>query len=92
MSPKQLQRITRWHGLLSGALRQQRTASADAALAAGYYDQSHLARECRLLTGASLRELITQAHADSAWWALRTPTLLAQWPEAPAERALRHHR
>lgn len=80
LRPKQLQRITRLHGLLSDALRQQRLPDADAALAAGYYDQSHLARDARLLTGATLRELLQQAHADGAWWPLGTQRLLAGRP------------
>lgn len=78
MTPKQMQRITRLHGLLSDALRRQRLPDADAALAAGYYDQSHLARESRLLTGAPFRELLQQAHVDGAWWPLGTPRLLAR--------------
>lgn len=80
LRPKQLQRITRLHGLLSEALRRQRLPDADAALAAGYYDQSHLARDARLLTGATLRELLQQAHADGAWWPLGTQRLLAGRP------------
>lgn len=78
VSPKQLQRLTRLHGLLSDALRRQRLPDADAALAAGYYDQSHLARDARLLTGSPLRELLQQAHADGPWWPLATPRLLAR--------------
>ena len=62
--------------VLSEALRLQRLPDADAALRAGYYDQSHLARDTRLLTGATLRELLRQAHADGAWWPLGTPRLL----------------
>jgi AraC-like DNA-binding protein len=79
LTPKQMQRIARLHGLLSEALRQQRLPDVDAALAAGYYDQSHLARDARLLTGASLRELLLHAHADAAWWPLETQRLLARW-------------
>jgi AraC-like DNA-binding protein len=78
MTPKQMQRITRLHGLLSGAMRLQRVPGADAALAAGYFDQSHLARDARLLTGSTLRELLQDAHADGAWWALGTQRLLAR--------------
>jgi AraC-like DNA-binding protein len=78
LPPKQMQRITRLHGLLSDALRQQRLPDVDAALAAGYYDQSHLARDARLLTGATLRVLLLQAHADGAWWPLGTQRLLAR--------------
>jgi AraC-like DNA-binding protein len=78
LTPKQMQRITRWHALLSGALRQQRMPGADAALAAGYYDQSHLARDAQRLAGAPLRELLCQAHAGGDWWPLGTQRLLAR--------------
>lgn len=78
LPPKPLQRITRLHGLLSEALRQQCVPGADAALAAGYCDQSHLAREARLLAGAPLGELLQQAHAGGAWWPLATQRLMAQ--------------
>lgn len=78
LTPKQMQRITRMHGLLSGALRQRRRPDVDAALGAGFYDQSHLAREARLLTGATLGELFHEAHADGAWWPLGTQRLLAR--------------
>jgi AraC-like DNA-binding protein len=81
LAPKQMQRITRLHGLLSAALRQQRLPDLDVALAAGYYDQSHLARDARLLTGASLRELLNQAQAADAWWPLGTQRLLARRAE-----------
>lgn len=80
MAPKQLQRITRWHGLLCAALHWQRLSAADAALAAGYYDQSHMARDSRLLAGAPLTELLQQAHVDGAWWPLGTQRLLACQP------------
>lgn len=78
LTPKQMQRITRLHGLLSDALLRQRMPTTDAALAAGYYDQSHLARDARLLTGTTLGELLRQTHADGAWWPLDTQQLLAQ--------------
>lgn len=78
LAPKQLQRLARLHGLLSDALRRQRPPDADAALAAGFYDQSHLAREARLLTGAPLRELLHEAHPDGAWWPLATQRLPAR--------------
>jgi AraC-like DNA-binding protein len=80
LAPKQMQRITRWHGLLSHALRQQRLPGSDAALAAGYYDQSHLARDTRLLAGATLGELLQQAHVDGDWWPLGTQRALALGP------------
>ena len=94
LTPKQMQRITRLHGLLSDALHRQRPPDVDAALQAGYYDQSHLARDTRLLTGTTLRELLLQAHADGAWWPLGTQRLLARGKSVNQPRigALRHHR
>ncbi|MBL8334386.1 MAG: AraC family transcriptional regulator [Rubrivivax sp.] len=82
LAPKQFQRMTRVHGVLSTAVRCHRIPDADAALAAGYYDQSHLAREVRELAGAPLRELLAGARADGDWWPLATQRL----------GALRHHR
>lgn len=75
LSPKQLQRLTRFHAVLAGALRCQRVPDADAALAAGFYDQSHLAREALQLAGAPLRELLRDAHPGGAWWPLATQRL-----------------
>ncbi|MEZ5657843.1 MAG: helix-turn-helix domain-containing protein [Burkholderiaceae bacterium] len=80
MTPKQMHRITRWHVLLSGALRRQRVPDADTALAAGFYDQSHVARESHRLSGATLREMLQQAHAEGVWWPLATQRLLAGGP------------
>ena len=80
LAPKQMQRIVRLHGLLSDALRRQRLPDADSAVAAGYYDQSHLAHDTRLLTGATFRELLQQGHADGAWWPLATQRLNARRP------------
>jgi len=80
MTPKQMQRITRLHGLLADAVRRQRLPDADTALAAGYYDQSHLARDARALTGTSLAALLQQAQAGGAWWPLATQQLLARRP------------
>jgi AraC-like DNA-binding protein len=78
LTPKQLQRITRLHGVLVDALRGRRPPDADAALAAGYYDQSHLARDARLLTGSTVHELLREAHDGGAWWPLHTQRLLAR--------------
>lgn len=100
LTPKQLQRITRWHGLRSEAVRLQRLPDVDAALAAGYYDQSHLARDTRLLAGTTLRDLLLQSHADGAWWPLGTQRLLFAFGTSPSAyrmgqpraAALRHHK
>jgi AraC-like DNA-binding protein len=55
LSPKRLQRILR----LQAAMRAVRAGASIAAAAvdAGYYDQSHLALDCRELAGATPREL-----------------------------------
>lgn len=78
LAPKQMQRLTRFHAVLGGVLRQQRLPDAGAALAAGYYDQSHLALEARQLAGAPLRELLTGAHAAGDWWPLATQRRMAR--------------
>lgn len=86
LSPKQLQRLTRAHAVLADAVRHHRVPGADDALAAGYYDQSHLARELRQLAGAPLRELLRGAHADGAWWPLATQRLAPRGAAAAARR------
>lgn len=78
VSPKALQRITRLHGLLAAGLQGLRLPDASAALDAGYCDQSHMARDMRLLAGAAWRDLLPQSHADGAWWPLHSQRLLAQ--------------
>ncbi len=78
LAPKQMQRIARLHGLLSDALRRRRAPDADAALAAGFYDQSHMAHDVRVLTGATLREVLREARADGAWWPLLSQRLTAR--------------
>ncbi|MBV9310602.1 MAG: helix-turn-helix transcriptional regulator [Solirubrobacterales bacterium] len=58
--PKTLQRVLRLRRFLARSVAG--TAHSDlavAALDAGYSDQAHLARECRLLTGLTPRQLIT---------------------------------
>lgn len=74
VAPKPLQRITRFHAALGDALRRQRVPDAAAALDAGYFDQSHLARESRLLAAAPLQLLLRGAQRDSDWWPLATQT------------------
>ncbi len=57
--PKTLQRVLRLRRFLARAAGGGSDAGlASAAFAAGYADQSHLARECRALTGLSPRELV----------------------------------
>ncbi|MGE0314008.1 MAG: helix-turn-helix domain-containing protein [Lautropia sp.] len=72
LAPKRLHRLTRFESALCGALATRRVPDVDAALAAGYYDQSHLARDARRLAGAPMRELLAGARADAAWWPLAT--------------------
>jgi AraC-like DNA-binding protein len=75
LTPKQLQRLTRFHTALASTVRLQRLPDAHAALTLGYYDQSHLAREARQLAGTPLRELLPVANATGAWWPLATQQL-----------------
>jgi AraC-like DNA-binding protein len=72
MAPKQFQTIARLQQALQGAAR---SAGADLALQAGYYDQSHLARDLRRLAGEPLGRLVQQARAagqgrSTAHWPL----------------------
>lgn len=76
LSPKRLQRLTRFHATLADAARRARVPDADAALAAGYYDQSHLARDALQLAGAPMRELLAGARADGEWWPLASQRLV----------------
>ena len=76
LPPKQLQRLTRFRAALAQALRQQRRPDVQAALAAGYYDQSHLAPESLTLAGGPLRVPLPAAHADGDWWPLATQRLM----------------
>lgn len=75
LAPKPLHRITRFHAALGDALRQQRVPHASAALDAGYFDQSHLARESRLLAAAPLQVLLRGARPGLDWWPLATHLL-----------------
>ena len=69
MAPKQFQTIARLQQALHGAAH---TGGADLALQAGYYDQSHLARDLRRLAGQPLGRLVQGARrgAGSAHWPL----------------------
>lgn len=69
LSPKRFHRLARLHRTLGAALGGE-TLGAALALDAGYCDQSHLARELRLLAGAPLRQLLAEAHPDSPRWTL----------------------
>lgn len=69
MAPKQFQTIARLQQALHGAAHSE---GADLALQAGYYDQSHLARDLRRLAGEPLGRLVQHARQGSgtAHWPL----------------------
>ena len=71
LPPKLFHRLTRLHRTLGAALGGE-AQGAELALDAGYYDQSHLARELRRLAGAPLRQLLAEAHPGSPRWALHS--------------------
>jgi methylphosphotriester-DNA--protein-cysteine methyltransferase len=78
LTPKLFQRVARVEGLLRDALATGATG-AGLALQHGYYDQSHMARDLRMLAGASLRTLIESARQrDSENWALAVGTAQGQ--------------
>jgi methylphosphotriester-DNA--protein-cysteine methyltransferase len=62
VTPKLLARLTRFR--LALALLQEGGSLADAALSAGYYDQSHLALDFRELGGLTPREFIASRYPD----------------------------
>lgn len=76
VTPKQFQRLTRFHEALSTALTGRPARMADVALEAGYYDQSHFASETRHLAGAPMGALLSAALPDSPWWPLAARRLL----------------
>jgi len=66
LSPRAANRLARLHGLLR-ALRTRPTPGwAQAALDAGYYDQSHLANEFRALCGLTPTEFLGRATSGSS--------------------------
>lgn len=72
MAPKQFQTIARLQQALHGAAH---SGGADLALQAGFYDQSHLARDLRRLAGEPLGALVKQARearqgGSTAHWPL----------------------
>ena len=78
LTPKLFQRVARVEGLLRDALGNAR-AGAELALHHGFYDQSHMARDVRLLAGAPLRTLIEEVRKpDSPHWALAVGTSALQ--------------
>lgn len=70
LRPKLFQRIARLEGVLRAAIPSGRT-DTQLALEHGYYDQSHLGRELRLLAGTSLTALVDAVRAgDERYWPL----------------------
>ncbi|NML18664.1 AraC family transcriptional regulator [Azohydromonas caseinilytica] len=69
LSPKAFHGLVRMHRTLGQALAGG-PAGAVLALEAGYYDQSHFARDLRRMAGVPLRTLLADAHAQSPWWPL----------------------
>lgn len=79
LAPKHFQRLVRFRRALTLALPGSPLAApaaagplplADVALEAGFYDQSHLARDARQLAGLPMRDLAAAARPDSPWWPL----------------------
>lgn len=74
LTPKLFQRMARVEGLLRDAIATGTTGAA-LALRHGYYDQSHMARDQRMLAGASLSTLVEATRQrDSENWALAVGT------------------
>jgi AraC-like DNA-binding protein len=74
VTPKLFQRVARVEALLRDALGTG-AAGVQLALRHGYFDQSHMARDLRLLAGAPLSELVEAARRpDSGHWALAAGT------------------
>lgn len=83
LRPKLFQRVGRVENLLRDALASGRS-DADLALRHGYYDQSHMARDMRLMVGVPLRTLIRSvATPDSEHWALAVGTSKRRLPTWP---------
>ena len=72
VAPKQFQRLVRFQHVLSIAVTAGTARMSEVALEAGFYDQSHLARDTRRLAGAPMGSLLSAARPDSPWWPLVT--------------------
>jgi AraC-like DNA-binding protein len=74
VQPKMFQRVSRVEAVLRDALVDRR-GGAELALRHGYYDQSHMARDVRLLVGAPLQDVIRAVRTpETAHWALAVGT------------------
>jgi len=78
LTPKQYQTLARLRATLASAWRQPAPGSlsgADMAVAHGFFDQSHLARDMRRLVGTPMGTLLQQAgQPDSPHWPLDAGT------------------
>ena len=70
LTPKQYQRLVRFHVALGQAVAAPRQPGAELALDAGFYDQSHFGRDLRQLAGQPLAHLRQGAQPGAPWWAL----------------------
>ncbi len=78
LTPKQYQTLARLRATLASAWRQPASGlltGADTAVAHGFFDQSHLARDMRRLVGTPMGTLLRQAgQPDSPHWPLDAGT------------------
>lgn len=65
VAPKFLQRLNRVHASVRSRMAQPAQPLSQHALDAGFFDQAHMAREYRLLTGAAPRESLA-AHGNAS--------------------------
>ena len=77
LTPKQYQRLVRFHVALGQAVAAPRQPGAELALDAGFYDQSHFGRDLRQLAGQPLAHLRQGAQPGAAWWALAPRGLIS---------------
>ena len=76
ISPKRYARIVRLNAVLASLAAEARTEAIDLAVGAGYFDQAHLLRDFRSLTGGRLRGQ-READGDMARHFTRPERLLA---------------
>ena len=76
LTPKQYQRLVRFHVALGQAVAAPRQPGAELALDAGFYDQSHFGRDLRQLAGQPLAHLRQGAQPGAPWWALAPRRLI----------------
>jgi AraC-like DNA-binding protein len=62
-TPKFFTEIIRFHNFVQSALQQNEKDLTTLALDTGYYDQSHLIRECRKFTGMTPRNLMMKVNS-----------------------------